>query len=173
LSNPHLERDRPSVSPSPRGRKRCPENTAAASPGPEPFHVLLVEDNPTDIFVISKILAESGLDLKIQVAKDGQEALQYFESLAGDESGACPSLVLLDLNLPKVDGFEVLRQLRRDSRCDRMPVVIVTSSSAQEDRDTARQLRADAYFRKPADLSAYMELGRLVRSILRPDLESR
>ena len=173
MSSPHLETDRPSVSPSPPGRKRCPENKPEASLGPEPFHVLLVEDNPIDTFVISKILAECDLDLKIQIAKDGQEALQYFGSMGAHESGACPSLVLLDLNIPKVDGFEVLRQLRSGSRCDRTKVVIVTSSSAQEDRDTAGRLRADAYFRKPADLSAYMELGQLVRNILRSDLESR
>jgi CheY-like chemotaxis protein len=136
--------------------------------GVESSPVLLVEDNPTDVYVIRRILEESHLNLRIDIVRDGQEALRYFDNLARDESSPCPAVVLLDLNIPKVDGFEVLRKIRSTSRCVRTPVIIVTSSNAQEDRNTAEQLKADAYFKKPADLRAYMELGRLVRGLLRP-----
>ena len=134
--------------------------------GVESLSVLLVEDNPTDVYVIKRILDETRLNLHVQIAQDGQEALQYFDNLARDESSPCPAVVLLDLNIPKVGGFDVLRKIRSTLRCVQTPVIIVTSSNAQEDRITAEQLKADAYFRKPADLRAYMELGRLVRRIL-------
>ena len=130
------------------------------------FEVVLVEDNPTDVFVIRNILGQSCSDVTLRVLTDGQEALRYFENLAGDESSRPPSIVLLDLNIPKVSGFDVLRKIRSISRWDRIPVVIVTSSNSREDHVTAQQLSADAFFNKPADLRAYFELGGLVQQIL-------
>lgn len=128
--------------------------------------VLLVEDNPTDIFVVKKVLAEAGINIPIRIARDGQDALQYLLGIAGDETAGCPVLVLLDLNLPKIDGLEVLRQLRAAQRCRAMPVVVVTSSGAESDRTAARNLHVDAYFQKPATLAGYAELGALVRRVL-------
>jgi two-component system response regulator len=107
-------------------------------------------------------LQECGLDLDLHVASDGQDALQYLEAVAGDDSAPCPALVLLDLNLPKVGGTEVLSRLR-SGPCKRTPVIIVTSSGATADRAVAQRLGADAYFEKPADLRSYKELANLVR----------
>jgi len=129
--------------------------------------VLLVEDNPTDVFVIKEAIERSGLDLNLRVASNGQEALQYLQDLARAEKPSCPALVLLDLNLPKVGGIEVLRKLRNSSPCSRTPVIVVTSSTAEADRAAVRRLGAEAYFEKPTSLTAYMELAEIVKRILR------
>ena len=129
--------------------------------------VLLVEDNPTDVFVIKEVLESCGVKLDLRIAKDGQEALQYLQELDRDENARCPALVLLDLNVPRVAGIEVLRKLRNVPRCKRTPVVIVTSSVAGSDRIAAQELGAEAYFQKPTELTAYMELGPLVERILK------
>jgi CheY-like chemotaxis protein len=125
-----------------------------------------VEDNPTDVFVIREVLMASGLNIHLRIAHDGQEALGYLRELAAQEHASCPALILLDLNLPKVFGFEVLRELRNGSRCSRTPVIVITSSSSETDRVTAKRLGADEYFQKPSDLAAYSELEHLVRRLL-------
>jgi DNA-binding response OmpR family regulator len=83
-----------------------------------------------------------------------------------EDRSPCPALILLDLNLPKVAGFEVLRELRSGLRCNRTPVIVITSSSSDGDRVMARRLGADEYFQKPADLAAYSELETIVRRVL-------
>jgi len=123
--------------------------------------VLLVEDSPTDVFVIREVLGGCQVNLRVDVVKDGQEALRYLH-----DTSSCPALVLLDLNIPKVNGFEVLRELRAGSKCHRTPVIVVSSSRADEDRSTAQQLGANAYFQKPADLESYTELGQVVERVL-------
>lgn len=125
--------------------------------------MLLVDDSPTDVFVIKEVLGRCAMKFRIDVAKDGQEALRYLQDSG---SRSCPALVLLDLNIPKVGGLEVLRELRADSRCRRTPVIVVSSSRAYEDRSMAERLGADAYFQKPADLESYSELGEVVRRVL-------
>jgi CheY-like chemotaxis protein len=130
--------------------------------------VLLVEDNPTDVLVIKEAIERSGLDLDLHHATNGEEALLYLQDLARSEKPACPALVLLDLNLPRVGGIEVLRKLRNSSLCNRTPVIVLTSSTAEADRAAVRRLGAEAYFQKPASLTAYMELAEVVKSILRP-----
>jgi two-component system, chemotaxis family, response regulator Rcp1 len=127
---------------------------------------LLVEDNPTDVFVIKELLAGYGPDLEVHLLTNGQAALLYLQELAGDEKAPCPALILLDLNLPKVTGVEVFRALRSNSRCSGIPVIIVTSSSADADLYAAQQLGAECYFRKPTELAAYMELTELIKRVL-------
>lgn len=128
--------------------------------------MLLVEDNPTDVFVIKEILNESGLNLELRLARDGQEAIEFFEGLLSQASPQCPALLLLDLNIPKVTGFEVLQRLRSGSTCGRMPVIILTSSLANADRNAATRLGADAYFQKPVDLIQYARLVEIIREVL-------
>jgi two-component system response regulator len=135
--------------------------------------VLLVEDNPTDIFVIKEVLGSCGVRLNLRIARDGQEALQYLQDLAHDENAECPALVLLDLNLPRVPGIEVLRELRGASRCPQTPVVVVTSSLAESDRISAQELGAEAYFQKPTDLTLYLQLGTLIKDVLERDEKPR
>jgi CheY-like chemotaxis protein len=129
---------------------------------------LVVEDNPTDVFVIREVLHTCRLGYRVIIARDGQEALTYLREIARDGSTPCPALLLLDLNMPRVSGLDVLRELRGATRCSRTPVIVVTSSTADTDRRAARELGADAYFKKPADLKAYGELADLIKSLVRP-----
>ncbi|HVV44645.1 MAG TPA: response regulator [Bryobacteraceae bacterium] len=128
--------------------------------------VLLVEDNPTDVFVIKDVLKEYGLDLQLSVATDGEEAVRYLQKIETDESSPCPALVLLDLNLPRIAGVDVLRKLRSEPRCHRTPVIVVSSSIADSDRRNSENLGVEAYFQKPGDLDAYGELARIIKDIL-------
>lgn len=127
-----------------------------------------MEDNPTDVFVISEVIATCGMKLKLHIAKNGEEALRYLQELERSEKSVGPALVLLDLNVPKVAGIEVLRQLRGGSRCSRTPVIVVTSSTAEADREAVQRLGTDGYFQKPQNLGAYMQLGRLIQDVLNP-----
>lgn len=128
--------------------------------------VLLVEDNSIDAFVIRKVLSETGVNLEIVVAKDGSEALNLLH--ACEHAGAVPQpgLVLLDLNIPKISGLEILRELRASAHCRAMPVIVVTSSNADSDREAAQRLGADGYFRKPTSIAGYRELQPLVKEVL-------
>lgn len=127
--------------------------------------MLLVEDNQTDVLVITEALERSELNLKVHVLRDGLDALTYLRQVGTVGGPPCPVLVLLDLNLPKVNGIEVLRQLRNSS-CRDTAVIVVSSSDSQSDRDAVRALGAAAYFRKPTDLKAYMDLAHIVNRIL-------
>jgi two-component system, chemotaxis family, response regulator Rcp1 len=127
--------------------------------------VLLVEDNTTDVFVIKRVLQECGLERYVRVASDGEEAVHYLQRLSDDAACPKPFLVLLDLNVPKVSGIEVLRQLRA-GRCRLTPVIIVTSSVSDSDRSAAESLGAEAYFQKPHDLAEYMKLAVVIKRIL-------
>jgi CheY-like chemotaxis protein len=154
-----------SASPFPPGSDESAESDAGR-PLSKPLSVLLVEDNPTDVFVIKSVLEACGLDLDLRIASDGQDALQYFEDMARNSDCQRPALVLLDLNLPKVPGIEVLRHLRKESACAHLPVIVVTSSASESDRQAAASLGAEAYFQKSADLTTYLELAQVIRRVL-------
>ena len=145
-----------------------PDNEAAAVSGQSSRTVLLVEDNPTDVFVIKEVMKRTGLNVRLHVLNNGEEAMRYLDEHAGTESPDCPALIILDLNLPRLTGVEILRRLRTAEPCDRTPVIIVTSSTAERDRNAVQQLGAEGYFQKPNDLSAYIELGKLVKRVLEP-----
>ncbi len=130
--------------------------------------MLLVEDNPTDIFVIREVVEACRLGLRLEVARSGQEAIAYLQKLAGAEELPCPELVLLDLNLPEASGYEVLRHLRKDSRCKRTPVIVVSCSTAEAGRNAVELLGVQAYFQKPSMLSSYMRLEQLMKRYLVP-----
>jgi chemotaxis family two-component system response regulator Rcp1 len=133
-----------------------------SQPGSHPCAVLLVEDNEVDIFIITEILKKCGFDFKLDVTTNGESALSFLEGVDGAGRPACPELVLLDLNLPKRSGIEVLSHIRRGPRCNHVPVVIVTSSEAPDDIEAAHILNATAYFVKPTNLAAYMELAEVI-----------
>lgn len=128
--------------------------------------VLVIEDNSTDVFLVREAFRAHGLEVDLQVLEDGEAAITYVRQLDTDASLACPSLVLLDVSLPRADGFEVLRCLRGSPRCGNIPVIVMTSSAALPDRATATALRADAYFQKPPGYDAFLTLGALAYPLL-------
>jgi len=124
--------------------------------------ILLVEDNPRDEALTLRALRKSNIVNDVVVARDGVEALNYFfgDDVDLDEAKMMPQLVLLDLKLPKVDGLEVLRRLRSDERTRRLPVVVFTSSSEEEDVINSYSLGANSYVRKPIEFEQFLEATR-------------
>jgi two-component system response regulator len=122
--------------------------------------ILLVEDNPNDEALTLRALKKSNILNPVVVARDGAEALDYLFS-RGEHQGrrplGNPEVVLLDLKLPKVDGLEVLRQLRADERTRLLPVVVLTSSVEEQDLTRGYALGANSYVRKPVDFNQFVE----------------
>jgi two-component system response regulator len=120
--------------------------------------ILLVEDNPDDELLTRRALKRSNVCNEVVVARDGVEALDYLFATGayeGRSSVAMPQVILLDLDLPKVDGLEVLRRIRSDVRTRRLPTIILTSSEDQQDLVEGYGLGANGYIRKPLDLAQF------------------
>ena len=125
--------------------------------------ILLVEDNPRDEALTLRALKKNNIVNEVVVARDGVEALDYFFGTgahAERDITAMPQVVLLDLKLPKVNGLEVLRKLRADERTRRLPIVVFTSSSEEEDMIKSYDLGANSYVRKPVDFEQFLEATR-------------
>lgn len=122
-----------------------------------PFRILLVEDNPGDVDLAREALQERSQGLEISVVSNGLEALSFLKREGKYKDAPRPDLILLDLNLPKLDGRQVLAQVKRDEGLKSIPVVVLTSSSAERDRQQAYALHANTYVTKPTDLGEYME----------------
>lgn len=125
--------------------------------------ILLVEDNLDDIALTRRAFEKSNVINTIVTARDGEEALDYLFATgthAGRDQTVVPEIVLLDLNLPKVDGLEVLRRLRADPRTRRLPVIVLTSSNEQRDVVQSYDLDANSFIRKPVDFAQFVEAAR-------------
>jgi two-component system response regulator len=125
--------------------------------------ILLVEDNPDDEALTIRALKKNNISNRVIVARDGAEALDYLfgaGQYSGRDPNATPQVVLLDLKLPKLDGLEVLRQLRANASTKFLPVVILTSSNEEQDRLTGYSLGANSYVRKPVDFNQFIEAVR-------------
>jgi len=125
--------------------------------------ILLVEDNPDDEALTLRALKKNNIKNEVVVARDGAEALEFLfgtGKYAGRNTDVMPQVVLLDLKLPKVEGLEVLRQVRADKRTKLLPVVILTSSNEEQDRIQGYDLGANSYVRKPVDFSQFLDAAR-------------
>ena len=131
----------------------------------EQLSLLLVEDSPADVFLVRQAMKEEGLSCRVEVADDGEKAIRILENVdAGTQH--VPNLLLVDLNVPRQSGTEVLERLRRSPRCSKTPAVIMSTSDTPVERKRAFDLGANEYFCKPSSLAEFMKLGQLVRRLL-------
>lgn len=128
--------------------------------------IVLIEDTEPDVYLVREALRRVGGEFRLEVFEDGEKAVEFIDKLDRDETARCPSLILLDLNLPKKSGEQVLEHMKQSRRCGHIPVIVVTSSDSPKDKAQAARLGATQYFRKPSRLDEFMQLGPLVRDIL-------
>jgi chemotaxis family two-component system response regulator Rcp1 len=125
--------------------------------------ILLVEDSPSDVRLVREALKETAFPIQIVVARDGIEAMEYLhQSVAG--TVARPDMVLLDLNLPRKNGREVLTEIKNCPDLKQIPVLVMTSSKADEDINQAYNLNANGYITKPTDLRDYLNVVRAIEN---------
>ncbi|MDX6643411.1 MAG: hypothetical protein QOD76_1373 [Solirubrobacteraceae bacterium] len=129
---------------------------------PEPIQILLVEDSPGDVRLTREVLREAKIANDIHVVGDGEQAMEFLHHEGEFADRPRPDLVLLDLNLPRKDGREVLTEINEDPHLHRMPVIVLTTSSADEDVLRSYERCANAYITKPIDLRDFVTV---VRSI--------
>lgn len=127
-----------------------------------PAQILLGEDNPADVYLIRQALEENGISYNLKVAIHGGELID----VVTNHSPQVPDLIVLDLNLPRHEGLEILKLIRGNRNLSHVPVVILTSSDSPKDRVAASALGADCYIRKPSSLDEFMAIGRTFQSLL-------
>lgn len=128
----------------------------------EDVHILLVEDNVGDVKLTTRGFEKSGFPCQIAVAQDGEEAMLYLQAHGHADTPPLPDLVLLDLNLPKVDGISLMKEVRQDERIRHIPIIAFTSSRSKNDVLTCYRGLANAYVQKPVDIS---ELVTIIKAI--------
>lgn len=129
---------------------------------PRKFNILLIEDNEGDVILTLEALKEQHADEHVSVISDGLEALQFLRQEGRYADAAIPDLILLDINLPKVDGKEVLASIKSDEKLKMIPVIMLTSSAAKKDIIDSYNMHANCFVTKPVNLHAFTEV---IRSI--------
>ena len=124
----------------------------------QPVEILLVEDNPGDVRLAKEALREGDVNNNLHVASDGEEALRFLRRENGYGDAVRPDLILLDLNLPKLDGREVLAEIKADPTLRRIPVVVLTTSDADNDIARSYDLHANCYLPTPVDIEQFIVL---------------
>ncbi len=127
-----------------------------------PINILLVEDSPADVRLTREALKEAKVLNTLHVVQDGIAALAFLRKEGQFASSPRPDLILLDLNLPKKDGREVLAEIKRDENLSTVPVVVLTTSKAEEDVVRTYKLHANAYVTKPVDLNQFLQVVRTI-----------
>jgi len=128
-----------------------------------PARILMFEDNVPDVYLLREALKAAGVEFHLTHISDGEQALRFLEDRAAE---APPDLVLMDLNLPKIDGQVLLEHIRGSPGLERVPVMVFTSSESPADRRQASALGVDHYLTKPPDLEQFMRVGEMIRELL-------
>jgi CheY-like chemotaxis protein len=128
----------------------------------QPIEVLLVEDEPGDVLMTQEAFKEHKLGNRLHIASDGVDALRFLRREGEHAEAPRPHLILLDLNLPRMDGREVLTEIKKDPQLAHIPVVVLTTSEAEEDVLRSYQLHASAYVPKPVDFERFVDVVRRI-----------
>jgi DNA-binding response OmpR family regulator len=118
------------------------------------------------VFLIQEAIRSAKVNTALDVVADGEQALSYIEAVERDDAAECPALIILDINLPKRHGGEVLERLRRTAKCGNATVLVVTSSDSSRDRESVAPFGISGYFRKPSEYDDFMKLGQIVKGLL-------
>ena len=124
----------------------------------KPVEILLIEDNAGDVGLIEEVFEEAKIKNNIHVAEDGEEAVLYLRGKGKFSGSPRPDIIILDLNLPKKDGREVLREIKEDKYLHNIPVIVLTTSNAEKDILRAYELHANAYVTKPLDFDQFINV---------------
>jgi DNA-binding response OmpR family regulator len=127
--------------------------------------ILLAEDSPADAGLVRRALEENGVEGELVVIADGEKAIEFIQAIDA-EAARCPDLAIVDLNLPKKPGREVLASMRASERCRHIPVIILSSSDAERDKADAVRFGASRYIRKPSNLDDFLSLGLIFKAAL-------
>lgn len=122
------------------------------------IHILLVEDNEGDIFLVTEALEEGKIVNKISVSKDGKEAIDFLDRKGKYENAGVPDLILLDVNLPKKNGHEVLEYIKGQENLKQIPVIMLTTSSAEKDILLSYKNHANCFITKPVDVDSFLKV---------------
>ena len=125
-----------------------------------------MEDSKADLFLIRQAISAAQVDAAVVVVSDGHQAMEFIDKAEAGQDVPCPDLVLLDLNIPKKDGIEVLRHIRESAACRNTLVLVVTSSDSAIDREAVKALGVKGYFRKPSVYAEFMKLAPMIRELL-------
>jgi chemotaxis family two-component system response regulator Rcp1 len=132
----------------------------------KPVRILIVEDHAPDVFLVQKALRENQVEFELTRFEDGEQALRALQN-RGSTPLEIPDLVILDLNLPKIDGMEILRAIRKDPKLAKVPIAVLTSSGALQDKVDAMALGADRFITKPVNLESFVRtVGGSIKELL-------
>lgn len=129
-----------------------------------PISILLVEDNPGDVRLVQEIFQEGMIYNRLNIVRDGEEAVLYLHRQGAYANATQPDLILLDLNLPKKSGDQVLAEIKSDDRLRKIPVIILTASKAEEDIVKAYNHYANCYLTKPIDLNQFIHVVQAIKT---------
>jgi two-component system, chemotaxis family, response regulator Rcp1 len=147
----------------PPSGSRSPSDASARA---FPLRILIVEDNAADLFLIREAIETARIDADIHVAKDGEEATNFFDQADANAGAPCPGLVILDINLPKKQGTDVLQHLRKSPRCGNALVIVVSTSQSARDRQDVMKFGANVYFPKPSEYDEFLKLGDRIKDLV-------
>jgi CheY-like chemotaxis protein len=128
----------------------------------KPVEILLVEDNEGDVGLVEEVFEDAKIRNVLHVAEDGEEAIQFLFKKNNFANVATPDIILLDLNLPQKNGIEVLEEIKNDDNLKRIPVVVLTTSKAEEDIVKSYNLHANSYITKPVDFDQFIKVIRAI-----------